>query len=266
MDATVAAPVRAKKALARRKATPVRVAAPADQTPQSKRLTASEQTVAAAGAGLLGQAAGLIHEEDGDAYASTLLQLGQKVLLQASEGSVALGKPQDVFFFAAGACSGALAIERQTAPGSIHRHELITSAFELLNNTALGYDLHLHPCVEAAAAIEAGARANDPTPKRRRGPSDMDIAKATGSYAAFGRNLPGHVIFDDRAELERFVSTSAAQVACLNVMLQAAVRNEGVATYGSASEFLPDFAEFVSDQAYEHQQAVEALINAGEAE
>lgn len=94
----------------------------------------------------------------------------------------------------------------------------------------------------------------------------MDIAKATGSYAAFGRNLPGHVIFDDRAELERFVSTSAAQVACLNVMLQAAVRNEGVATYGSASEFLPDFAEFVSDQAYEHQQAVEALINAGEAE
>ena len=116
----------------------------------------SERTVAATGASLLGQAAEAIRNEDGNAFAGELLQLGQKILQQASEGVMTLGGIRDVFFFGAGACTGALAIEQRDFPAAAHRHSLIQTAFELLNNAGLSYDCELYECAEAAAAINAG--------------------------------------------------------------------------------------------------------------
>lgn len=143
-------------------------------TPAPKPLVSeSERKVAATGAALLGQAATLIGKEDGTAYAAELLKLGNKLLKQASEGVVVLSDIQDVFFSAAGTCTGALAIEQRDHPDATHRHQLITTAFEMLNNAGLSYDCELHPCVEAAAAIEAGARQfrDPPSPPVRRDPT-----------------------------------------------------------------------------------------------
>jgi hypothetical protein len=126
------------------------------QAQASSPPSASERTVAATGASLMGQAAQAIRSEDGNAFAGELLQLGQKILQQASEGVLPLGGIQDVFFFGAGACTGALAIEQRDFPSASHRHQLITTAFELLNNAGLSYDCELYECAEAAAAINAG--------------------------------------------------------------------------------------------------------------
>lgn len=126
------------------------------QAQASSPPSASERTVAATGASLMGQAAKAIRSEDGNAFAGELLQLGQKILQQASEGVLTLGGIRDVFFFGAGACTGALAIEQRDFPAATHRHSLIQTAFELLNNAGLSYDCELYECAEAAAAINAG--------------------------------------------------------------------------------------------------------------
>lgn len=132
-------------------------ACPALQIQDSSPITSpSERTVAATGASLLGQAAEAINNEDGAAYAADLLKLGQKALQQASEGVVVEECIRDVFFLAAAVCTGALAIEQQESPSASHRHKLISTAFELLNNAGLSYDCQLHECTEAAAAINAG--------------------------------------------------------------------------------------------------------------
>ena len=140
-------------------------ARPALQIQDSSPITSpSERTVAATGASLLGQAAEAIKNEDGNAFAGELLRLGQKILQQASESLLTLGGIRDVFFFGAGACTGALAIEQRDFPAATHRHSLIQTAFELLNNAGLSYDCELHPCAEAAAAINAGQAMQQITP------------------------------------------------------------------------------------------------------
>lgn len=132
-------------------------ARPALQTQDPSPITSpSERAVAATGASLLGQAAEAVKNENGNAFAGELLQLGQQILQQASEGVLTLGGIRDVFFFGAGACTGALAIEQRDFPSASHRHQLITTAFDLLNNAGLRYDCELHECTEAAAAINAG--------------------------------------------------------------------------------------------------------------
>jgi hypothetical protein len=126
------------------------------QAQASSPPSASERTVAATGASLVGQAIAAINSEDGAAYAADLLKVGRKALQQASEGVVVEECIRDVFFLAAAVCTGALAIEQQESPSASHRHQLISTAFELLNNAGLSYDCQLHECTEAAAAINAG--------------------------------------------------------------------------------------------------------------
>lgn len=159
-NATAAAPVRATKAPARAKATTARDPAhpPTEQIADANTATLSERSVASTGATLLAQAVALINGEEGSHYGATLLELGQKVLLQLSEGEKVMGDAQASFNFAASACKGALAIEFLNSPDAVHRKQLITTAFELLENASTSYDATLHPCVEAAAGIEAGAR------------------------------------------------------------------------------------------------------------
>ncbi|RYF52806.1 MAG: hypothetical protein EOO27_27725 [Comamonadaceae bacterium] len=144
--------MRATKALPRAKAapSPAPLAAPA--------VDANEQAIAATGASLLGQAAQCIHAESGTVYAGTLLELGQKLLQQAAAGNVTMGSMQEVFYFAAGTCTGALAIEQRDFPEALHRHHLISTAVELLNNAGLSYDCEINANAVAAAAVEAGAR------------------------------------------------------------------------------------------------------------
>jgi len=174
-DCTVGAPVRATKAPTRAKAapSPAPLVAPA--------VGANEQAIAATGAALLEQAAQCIHTESGTVYAGTLLELGQKLLQQASAGNVSMGSIQEVFYFAAGTCTGALAIEQRDFPGALHRHHLISTAFELLNNAGLSYDCDINANAVAAAAVEAGARQfrDRPSPPIRR--VDMD---ETGAVTA----------------------------------------------------------------------------------
>lgn len=144
----------------------VGAARPVVQPPASTESpSSSERAVAATGASLLGQAIKAINDEGGAAYAADLLKVGQKALLQASEGVLSEEGVRDVFFLAAGASTGALAIEQRDSPSATHRHQLITTAFDMLNNAGLSYDCELYPCAEAAAAIEAGARlAMQPVP------------------------------------------------------------------------------------------------------
>ncbi|CAN7370259.1 hypothetical protein [Acidovorax sp. LjRoot117] len=143
-------------------ATPVRKTARKSTSkpvnPPASLSTASERTVATTGADLMRQAAALVREEDGGDYADPLLEFGQKALCRLAEGLSPECTPRDVFLSAAAACQGALAIDRSQHPVHVPRHQLMLSAFELLSNAALSYDTPLRPCVEAAAAIDAGAR------------------------------------------------------------------------------------------------------------
>lgn len=130
-------------------ARPLRLQAP------TSSMSPSERKVADAGAALMARAVKAIYAEDGNAFAAELLQLGEKVLIQASSGETGMGGARDVFFCVAGTCKGALAIEQADSPRA-QSHKLIASAFDLLNTAGLSYDCELHPGVEAAAAIEAG--------------------------------------------------------------------------------------------------------------
>lgn len=129
-----------------------------------------ERTIANTGAMLLGQAASRIADENGPAYPVTLLEFGQKILRQVACGQPMQGGIQDAFFYAAGACTGALAIEQRERPSATESHQLIMEAYEVLNNAGLGYDLILNANDVAAAAIKAGARkfSDRPTPPIRR--------------------------------------------------------------------------------------------------
>lgn len=171
-NATAAAPARATKTPARAKTTTARNPAhpPTEQISDANTATLSERSVASTGATLLAQAVALINGEEGSHYGATLLELGHKVLLQLSEGTGVMGDPQASFNFAASACKGALAIEFLNSPDAVHRKQLISTAFDLLENASTSYDATLHPCVEAAAAIEAGARQfrDRPSPPIRR--------------------------------------------------------------------------------------------------
>ena len=172
-NATAAAPARATKTPARAKAHPA--PAPTHQIDDANVASGSERSVASTGATLLAQAVALISGEEGSHYGATLLELGQKVLLQLAEGKNAMGDAQASFNFAASACKGALAIEFLNSPEAFHRKQLVTTAFELLENASTSYDATLHPCVEAAAAIEAGARQfrDRPSPPIRRVENDV---------------------------------------------------------------------------------------------
>lgn len=155
----------------------------------------SERKVAAAGASLLEQAIKAINDEDGAAYAPDLLKLGHKALQQASEGVVTEECIRDVFFLAAAVCTGALAIEKQESPAATHRHQLIMTAFEMLNNAGLSYDCELHPCSEAAAAIEAGARlAKQPAPVTRHTLAKSEQAPALPKSTERARELTNSAI------------------------------------------------------------------------
>ncbi|CAN7705608.1 hypothetical protein LJR066_005736 [Acidovorax sp. LjRoot66] len=116
-------------------------------------------------------------------------------------------------------------------------------------------------------ATFAGARHHreQPRPPIRRTPDfEGDLATAAGAVAAIGRNMPGHVVFATKEELATFVDRSAASVACLNVMLVGAVESECMAAPKKPdASFVAEFAAFVSDQMFEHQQAVGALLKAG---
>lgn len=129
-----------------------------------------ELAIAANTAALLTQAVGLINDEAGTAYASTLLEFGDKVLQQVVDGNLRMGTVQEAFFYAAGACAGALAMEQRDHPSARHRHQLIDAAFQVLNNAGLSYDCELNANDVAAAAIEAGARQfrDRPAPPIRR--------------------------------------------------------------------------------------------------
>lgn len=100
-------------------------------------------------------------------------------------------------------------------------------------------------------------------PPSQQAPQRSGRTATANADIAFERNMPGRVVFADRAELERFVAKSAASISCLNVVLQAAVTLESTSKDWLAGDFLPDFAAFVSDQVYEHQEAVGALLKAG---
>ena len=159
------------------------------------QLSASERKVAAAGASLLERAIKAINDEDGAAYAADLLKLGQKALQQAFEGVVTEECIRDVFFLAAAVCTGALAIEKQESPAATYRHELIMTAFEMLNNAGLSYDCELHPCAEAAAAIEAGARlARQPVSVPRRTLEKSERAPAPPKSTERARELTNSAI------------------------------------------------------------------------
>lgn len=155
----------------------------------------SERKVAATGFSLLGQAIKAINDEDGAAYAADLLKLGQTALQQASEGVVTEQCIRDVFFLAAAVCTGALAIEQRESPAAAHRHQLIMTAFEMLNNAGLSYDCELYPCAEAAAAIEAGARlATQPAQVARRTPAKNEPAPAAPKSTERARELTNSAI------------------------------------------------------------------------
>lgn len=157
--------------------------------------SANERKVAATGVSLLGQAIKAINDEDGAAYAADLLKLGQKALQQASEGVVTEQCIRDVFFLAAAVCTGALAIEQRESPAAAHRHQLIMTAFEMLNNAGLSYDCELYPCAEAAAAIEAGARlATQPAQVARRTPAKNEPAPAAPKSTERARELTNSAI------------------------------------------------------------------------
>ena len=157
--------------------------------------SASEGKVAAAGVSLLEQAIKAINDEDGAAYAADLLKLGHKALQQASEGVVTEECIRDVFFLAAAVCTGALAIEKQESPAATHRHELIMTAFELLNNAGLSYDCELYPCAEAATAIEAGARlATQPSPVTRHTLAKTERATSIPKSTERARELTNSAI------------------------------------------------------------------------
>jgi len=155
----------------------------------------SERKVAATGVSLLEQAIKAINDEDGAAYAADLLKLGQTALQKASVGVVTEGCIRDVFFLAAAVCSGALAIEKQESPAATRRHQLIMTAFEMLNNAGLSYDCELHPCTEAAAAIEAGARlAKQPAPVARHTLAKSEHAPALAKSTERARELTNSAI------------------------------------------------------------------------
>ncbi|MDR6767698.1 hypothetical protein J2W88_002979 [Acidovorax delafieldii] len=143
-----------------------------------QRSTAAKEELAIAAntAALLSQAAGLINDEVGAVYASTLLEFGKKVLQQVVDGSLRMGTVQEAFFYAAGACAGALAIEQRDHPSARHRHQLIDAAHQVLNNAGLSYDCELNANDVAAAAIDAGARQfrDRPTPPIRRVKDDSE--------------------------------------------------------------------------------------------
>lgn len=167
----------------------------APATASSEAPSPSERAVAATGASLLGQAIQAINDEDGAAYAADLLKVGQKALQRASDGVVTEECIRDVFFLAAAVCGGALAIEQRESPAATHRHELITSAFEMLNNAGLSYDCELYPCAEAAAAIEAGARlSTEPAPVARRTTARSEPATALPKSTERARELANSAI------------------------------------------------------------------------
>jgi hypothetical protein len=157
--------------------------------------SASERKVAATGVSLLEQAIKAVNDEDGAAYAAELLKLGQKILQQASEGVVTEECIRDVFLLAAAVCSGALAIEKHESPDATQRHQLIVTAFEILNNAGLSYDCELYPCADAAAAIEAGARlATQPAPVARHTLVKSEQAPALAKSTERARELTNSAI------------------------------------------------------------------------
>ncbi len=167
----------------------------APTTASGEAPSTSERKVAATGFSLLGQAIKAINDEDGAAYAADLLKLGQTALQQASEGVVTEQCIRDVFFLAAAVCTGALAIEQRESPAAAHRHQLIMTAFEMLNNAGLSYDCELYPCAEAAAAIEAGARlATQPAQVARRTPAKNEPAPAAPKSTERARELTNSAI------------------------------------------------------------------------
>jgi hypothetical protein len=146
--------------------------APANGIRAGQRSVAAkdELVIAANTVALLTQAAGLINDEAGAVHASTLLEFGKKVLQQVVDGNLQMGTVQEAFFYAAGACAGALAIEQRDHPSARHRYQLIDTAYQVLNNAGLSYDCELNANDVAAAAIDAGARQfrDRPTPPIRR--------------------------------------------------------------------------------------------------
>ncbi|CAN7504811.1 hypothetical protein LJR074_003506 [Acidovorax sp. LjRoot74] len=140
-----------------------------------------ELTIAAKTAALLTQAVDLINDEAGTVYASTLLEFGKKVLQQVVDGNLRMGTVQEAFFYAAGACAGALAMEQRDHPSARHRHQLLDAAYQVLNNAGLSYDCELNANDVAAAAIKAGARQfrDRPAPPIRR----VDESAPTRGYS-----------------------------------------------------------------------------------
>jgi hypothetical protein len=97
------------------------------------------------------------------------------------------------------------------------------------------------------------------------GPCEQDIAASANAFAEFGTNMPGHLIFDNLEELQRFVTKTASQNSCLNIILAGLVDQMCMSAEGPEPSFVADFATFVSDQIYAHQMAVGALLKAGAA-
>ena len=157
--------------------------------------TSSERTVATTGMSLMGQAIDAISDENGTAYAMELLKAGRKMLQMALEGDTTLGNLQDVFFFTAGTCTGALLLEQRDHPEATHRHELMSTAFELLNNAGLSYDCELNANDVAAMAIDAVAcLSTHPAPSARRTPAKNEPAPAAPKSTERARELTNSAI------------------------------------------------------------------------
>lgn len=161
----------------------------------------------------------------------------------------------------------AAAILQQQATGAC----TVAKAYSVVSNRLIAVCAALeltHDLAAMAARLQEVVpmpiRTNPHQPVRVGHDYEDNLAEATGAVAVIGRNMPGYVLFESKACLIKFVEKSASQAACLNLMLAYLVNKIGT-NDGPDGDFVADFADFVSDQVYEHQQAVGALLKAGSA-
>lgn len=257
-DCTVAAPVRATKAPARSKAAP-------SPAPTQPPLSESDKLAAEAMQFVSVLVSAILELDDSSVFGAS-----EALFSQADDLASTLGYGDDI--------KGPVPV----AQGEISLlSAILENALETLESTqgvpegtlflvasfthqALDVLQRIADALEVAPATLEPLRAlgsyagvrphrDRPTPPIRRAPA------ATHTIT---RNDPGEIHFNDREDLERFVSQGASMLSSLNVCLSSLVNGIGKGA-GPDYGFIADFSTHVSDLTYEHQNALDLLFAKG---